>query len=112
MKPCRTRSKRDILKYSHDQPGICALVCCFFLFCDVIIFSSGGIELKKYTPYAKLSKKQKRALDQQKRVTWRISPITRRPENPKAYQRKKARQWMNESSDVLFFISLLLNKKP
>ncbi len=63
--------------------------------------------MKKYTPYAKLSKKQKRVLDQQKRVTWRFSPITRRPENPKAYQRKKARHWMIESSDVLFFISFI-----
>ena len=44
-----------------------------------------------FVPYEKLSKKKKRELDRQRRNTWGISPITRRPENPKAYKRKKQR---------------------
>lgn len=46
------------------------------------------------TPYEKLSKKQKRALDGTRRKDWgEISPVTRRPENPKAYNRRKAQRW-------------------
>ena len=33
--------------------------------------------------------KQKREINRQKRNTWPISPITRKPENPKVYKRKK-----------------------
>ena len=50
--------------------------------------------MKKYVPYKKLSKK---------RAMWRISPVTRRPDNPKAYNRKKARKWEDDSSSVLSF---------
>ncbi len=45
--------------------------------------------MSNYTPYEKLSKKKKRELERAKRNTWGISPITRKPENPKAYKRKK-----------------------
>ena len=44
-----------------------------------------------FVPYEKLSKKKKRELDRQRRNVWGISPITRRPENPRAYKRKKQR---------------------
>ena len=45
--------------------------------------------MEPFTPYDKLSKKKKRELDKAKRGTWGISPITRKPPNPKAYKRKK-----------------------
>ncbi|MBR3473557.1 MAG: hypothetical protein IKH34_00655 [Oscillospiraceae bacterium] len=46
--------------------------------------------MEKFIPYEKLSKKQKRKLDAARRNTWGgLSPVTRRPENPKAYKRKK-----------------------
>jgi hypothetical protein len=39
-----------------------------------------------------MSKKAQRALNQTQRKTWGcLNPITRRPENPKAYNRKKVR---------------------
>lgn len=48
--------------------------------------------MQKFIPYEKLSKKQKRALDAARRNGWGgLSPVTRRPENPKAYKRKKTR---------------------
>ena len=59
--------------------------------------------MKRFVPYKKLSKKQKRAVNAQKRAMWRISPVTRRPDNPKAYNRKKARKWEDDSSSVLSF---------
>ena len=50
--------------------------------------------MEKFIPYEKLSKKEKRRLDREKRGTWgELSPVTRKPENPKAYNRRKARSW-------------------
>ena len=50
--------------------------------------------MEKFVPYEKLSKKKQRELDLKKRRDWNgISPITRKSENPKAYNRSKARQW-------------------
>ena len=52
--------------------------------------------MKKYIPYEKLSKKEKRRLDRERRNTWGgINPVTRCPENPKAYRREKERNWKN-----------------
>ena len=37
--------------------------------------------MKKFVPYEKLSKKEKRRLDSQRRKTWgEMSPVTRKPE--------------------------------
>ena len=45
-------------------------------------------------PYEKLSKKKKKEIDKARRATWgEISPVTRKPENPKAYNRRKAQRW-------------------
>ena len=48
--------------------------------------------MEKFIPYEKLSKKKRRALNAKRREVWLISPITRKPENPKAYNRKKHRE--------------------
>ena len=48
--------------------------------------------MEKFVPYEKLSKKKKKELNAKRRQTWGINPVTRRPENPKAYNRKKARK--------------------
>lgn len=53
--------------------------------------------MKKFVPYEKLSKKEKRKLDQAKRQTWgAMSPVTRRPENSRAYNRKKTQDWKKD----------------
>jgi len=57
--------------------------------------------MEKFIPYEKLSKKKQREQDAGKRTVWAISPVTRRPENPKAYNRKKAQKWKNDSGSVL-----------
>lgn len=49
--------------------------------------------MDKFIPYEKLSKKRKRELDRARRTTWSLNPVTRRPDNPKAYHRQKARRW-------------------
>jgi hypothetical protein len=53
--------------------------------------------MEKFIPYEKLSKKEKRKLDQAKRQTWgQLNPVTRKPENSKAYNRNKARNWKRD----------------
>ena len=53
--------------------------------------------MEKFIPYEKLSKKKKRELARAKRGTWgALDPVTRRPANPKAYNRQKARRWRND----------------
>ena len=61
--------------------------------------------MTKYVPYEKLSKKKQRAMNAKRRETWSISPVTRKPANPKAYNRKKAQDWKSDSSSVPFFFS-------
>lgn len=48
--------------------------------------------MDKFIPYEKLSKKEKRKQDAKKRNTWgSFSPVTRKPENSRAYNRRKMR---------------------
>ena len=61
--------------------------------------------MEKFTPYEKLSKKKKRELDAGRRTVWAISPVTRRPDNPKVYKRKKAQKWEDDSASVLSHFS-------
>ena len=64
--------------------------------------------MEKYIPYEKLSKKEKRKINNKRRRTWGgINPITRKPENSKAYSRKKNQYWKDElSSADSFFVAL------
>ena len=46
--------------------------------------------MEKFIPYKKLSKKEKRKLDQARRQTWgMLNPVTRKPISSRAYQRQK-----------------------
>ena len=61
--------------------------------------------MEKYIPYEKLSKKKRRELDARQRGSWNgFSPVTRRPENPKAYNRQKARKRSDDFPDSAFFL--------
>ena len=61
--------------------------------------------MKKYIPYEKLSKKEKKKRDAAKRSLWEISPVTRRPENPKAYKRSRKKDFMNDENPFSCFCS-------
>ena len=68
--------------------------------------------MEKFIPYEKLSKKEKRKLDQAKRQTWGdLNPVTRKPENSKAYNRNKARNWKREQPIPGLYFILIFNKK-
>ena len=59
--------------------------------------------MEKFVPYEKLSPKKKKEIDRQKRGSWYgLNPVTRKPENPKAYNRRKARKWSEDSMTVPF----------
>ena len=60
--------------------------------------------MEKSIPYEKLSKKQRRAIDQKKRNTWNgLNPVTRKPENPKVYKRRQTKDWEEPETDVCFY---------
>ena len=53
--------------------------------------------MPKFIPREKLGKKARRALDAERRATWGFSPVTRKVENKKHYDRKKsARAWKDD----------------
>lgn len=63
--------------------------------------------MEKFVPYEKLSKKKQRELDALRRGSWGgLNPVTRKPENPKAYNRKKAQNWKKDSGSEPFLFSV------
>lgn len=64
--------------------------------------------MEKFIPYEKLSKKQKRELNAKKRRGWNgLNPVTRKPQNPKAYNRKKAQHQNDFDTVPLFFSDII-----
>jgi len=63
--------------------------------------------MEQFIPYTKLSKKEQRRLNSLKRGDWgSISPVTRKSDKPKAYNRKKTQDWKKELPDLrlCFFV--------
>ena len=61
--------------------------------------------MDKYIPYEKLSKKEKRKVDAMRRNTWgERNPVTRKPENSRAYNRKRTQDWKKELPDLRHFV--------
>ncbi|MCL1831171.1 MAG: hypothetical protein FWG21_07040 [Oscillospiraceae bacterium] len=61
---------------------------------------------KKHIPIEKRSKKAQQDFHKEQRNTWGvINPVTRKPPNPKAYNRNKNRHKVNKDSmsDFLLF---------
>ena len=57
--------------------------------------------MEKFIPYEKLSKKEKRKIDQARRQTWgELNPVTRKPTNSKAYNRKRTQDWKKDLPDL------------
>lgn len=61
--------------------------------------------MEKFIPHEKLSKKEKRRLDLQRRNTWgQWDPVTRKPDHSRAYNRKKTQNWKKELPDLRLFL--------
>ncbi len=55
--------------------------------------------MEKFIPYEKLSKKEKRRRNAERRGSWgTLSPVTRRAEDPKVYKRKKAQRLFDDDA--------------
>lgn len=53
--------------------------------------------METFIPYEKLSKKEKRKVDAMRRNTWgELNPVTRKPANSKAYNRKRSQDWKKD----------------
>ena len=66
--------------------------------------------MKKFIPYEKLSKKEQQKINKAKRGTWgELNPVTRKPQNSKAYNRKRTQVWKKDFPDLRsFFMGLQL----
>ncbi|MEA4921367.1 MAG: hypothetical protein VB078_10670 [Clostridiaceae bacterium] len=63
--------------------------------------------MEKFIPFEKLSKKEQQKRNAAWRGSWYgLNPVTRKPENSKAYNRRKAQKWSNGSDSVPFVISV------
>ena len=63
--------------------------------------------MERFIPYDKLSKKARRELDARRRGSWGgLNPVTRKPPNPKAYDRNKAkrRKYDDFDSSPCYFV--------
>lgn len=68
--------------------------------------------MQNFTPYRKLSKKRQKEIAAQSRGNWGgLNPITRKPADPKAYHRQKARRWKDDDSISGFFSVLFAETK-
>ena len=68
--------------------------------------------MEKFIPYAKLSKREKRKMDLAKRQTWGdLNPVTRKPQNSKAYNRKRAQAWKKNLPDLRSYSNYLQSCK-
>ena len=62
--------------------------------------------MEKYIPIEKRSKKEKQALAKARRGSWgALNPVTRKPANPKAYNRRKSRHEEEFFNDGICFSS-------
>lgn len=52
----------------------------------------GRERMGKFIVREKMSKKARRELDRRQRVTWAVSPVTKKVESEKRYDRKKAQR--------------------
>ena len=57
--------------------------------------------MEKFIPYEKLSRKEQQKRNRAKRGTWGdFNPVTRKRENSKAYNRKRAQAWKKYLPDL------------
>lgn len=68
--------------------------------------------MAKFVPYEKLSKKERRKIDTARRTGWgELNPVTRKPENSRAYSRKKAQAWKKDPSLRVSYASVGFRRK-
>lgn len=61
--------------------------------------------MKKFIPRDKMSKKARKQLDEQQRATWGFSPVTKKVESKKLYNRKKKTHARQDDYGMGFLLS-------
>ena len=75
------------------------------------IYFKEVLQMEKFVPFEKLSKKRQKELNKTKRNTWgMINPVTRREKNPKAYDRNKLRSGKFETEFIFFAENIIIKK--
>ena len=59
--------------------------------------------MARFVPKDKLSKKARKELNRQNRVTWEFSPVTKTVESKKVYSRKKKAQYRDDYGLSFFY---------
>ena len=60
--------------------------------------------MKGFVPYDKMSKKRKREIDRRARRTWNgLNPVTRRPDDPRAYKREAVKRNMDSETRLFCY---------
>ena len=77
-----------------------------------ICYMEGAKNMNRMISYDKMSKKEKKAYDEKRRLVWAISPVTRKKESGKAYSRKKARKWDEDVSFTALFVCPVFTSIP
>ena len=63
--------------------------------------------MQKFIPFEKLSKKKQRELNARQRGDrGGLTPVTRRPAEPRAYNRRKARKWRDDPDLRAFYYAV------
>ena len=58
--------------------------------------------MEKFVPYEKLSKKEQQKINKARRGTWGdLNPVTRKPVNSRAYNRKRAQAWKKDLPNLV-----------
>ena len=67
--------------------------------------------MEKFVPYEKLSKKEQQRINKARRGTWGDrNPVTRKPANSNAYNRKRAQAWKKELPDLRSLFVVFVDK--
>ena len=64
--------------------------------------------MQRFIPYEKLSKREKKRRDNERRQDWgQINPLTRKKEDRKVYNRKRNREWGDERTRGFLYIAIV-----
>lgn len=67
--------------------------------------------MRKFIPKEKLGKKARKRLDSEQRTTWALSPVTKKVESKKLYNRKRKAHDRHDDDGMGFSYGLILGKK-
>ena len=68
--------------------------------------------MNRFLTYEKMGKREKRALDNAKRLSWEgVKPVTRTVENKKIYNRKKSpHRYEDDGTGIFLFVSRVYSR--